>query len=101
MTTKSHHSGAVRARERERWAAFIRPHWKALSSDGTLEKLEATILSLRLGLVSDHVLTHVQIARRFHISHGTVARIERDARAKVIAALTVEGCVHDVSRTAP
>ena len=91
MKTTPSSSRRTREAQRLRWAAYVRPHWKRLERNGTLSKREASVLSLRLGLASDHALTQRQIARRFGITEQTAARLERDARAKVIAALTVEG----------
>lgn len=90
-------SGAGRrssAREREAWRrryrAFVAPHWRRITAE-VLESREAKVLSLRLGIVSDVGLSHEQIARRLHLTSGSISKIEKRALTKVLAALHPEG----------
>lgn len=91
MSPRASHSSAEREASRNRWAAFVRPHWKhRLAHPHILTKRETTVLSLRLGLTGSP-LSQLPIARRLGVSPNTVAALELSARRKVIAALTLEG----------
>lgn len=90
MSPRGSVSAVVREASRNRWAAFVRPHWNRLAYPGILDRRETTVLSLRLGLTGSPV-SQAQIARRLDVSPNTAAAIERSARRKVIAALTLEG----------
>lgn len=90
MSPTSSHSAREREAARERWAAFVRPHWKRLAYPGVLTRKETSVLSLRLGLTGAPVSQRV-ISRRYGISIATVATLELSARKKIGAALTREG----------
>jgi len=79
---------AAREDERRRWRASILPHWRRLERE-VLTAREAKVLSLRLGLVNDFALSQERIARRLHLSHRTIANIERQAEVKVREALEI------------
>lgn len=83
-------SSISREQSRERWLAFVRPHWPRLEAE-VLTADEAKVLKLRLGVISNLPVTQLQIARRLGVSLETARKLEISARRKLVAALQVEG----------
>jgi DNA-directed RNA polymerase sigma subunit (sigma70/sigma32) len=76
-------------RKRQRWRAFLVPHWKRLSAE-VLTRQERVIVDLRLGITSNTPLTYAAIGRRFDRHPYWIAELERRALAKIRAALQLE-----------
>jgi len=79
---------AAREASRRRWRAFLKPHWPTIKTRLTAN--EARVLELRLGIGSDVPVTQAQIVRRLQLSIVTVSKLEKSARRKAIAVLTLE-----------
>jgi len=86
MRSGRHASAQEREAWRKRWRAFLLPHWKRLENQ-VLDEREARVLALRLGIVGDVGLSHSVIARRLHLSSGSISVIEKRALMKVRATL--------------
>ncbi len=78
-------SASLREEERRRWRAAILPVWPAIRR--RLTPREATVLTLRLGLLSDVPLTQARVAARLGVTTNGVAAIEARAKAKARAVL--------------
>jgi len=78
-------SASRREAQRAKLRALVAPRWS--TARHVLSDREQQVLALRLGLTSDRPLTQRRIGQRLQLSITTVARLEKLATDKILAAV--------------